>query len=281
MTLLCETALDQYFREHIKRKAAAPIRVEYAIEALLDFFTGVDISDVDIPMCRDYREHRDTVADATVRRELNVLVAAANHAVRWRRLKGQMPSIELPAESAPRKVWLYKDELATFLNTASELDRRVFRFAQLAYHTASRKRAIEGLTWDRIDLKTRRINLQDPELPLTRKRCPIVAISPAMCEELETMKLKATNRFVLATNENIAAAFERVATKAGLADLKTQGMRQEGRLTPHILRHSRATHLLQDGKNPWVVANLLGDSLPTVLRVYGHACPDYMADAVS
>ena len=35
--------------------------------------------------------------------------------------------------------------------------------------------------------------------------------------------------------------------------------------------------MLQDGAQMWDVAKLLGDTVETVERVYGHHCPDYMA----
>ena len=47
---------------------------------------------------------------------------------------------------------------------------------------------------------------------------------------------------------------------------------------PHILRHTRASHLLQEGVSLFNVAKLLGDTVATVERVYGHFCPDYMAE---
>ena len=57
--------------------------------------------------------------------------------------------------------------------------------------------------------------------------------------------------------------------------------RPAGRLTPHVLRHTRATHLLQKGVAPYAVASLLGDTVATVLRVYGHHCPNYLAEAIA
>ena len=50
---------------------------------------------------------------------------------------------------------------------------------------------------------------------------------------------------------------------------------------PHILRHSRATHLLQDGVSIYEVAKLLGDTIATVERVYGHHAPDHNSAAMA
>lgn len=51
----------------------------------------------------------------------------------------------------------------------------------------------------------------------------------------------------------------------------------EDRAYPHIMRHSRATHLLQDGKSIYTVAKLLGDTVTTIERVYGHHSPKSLA----
>lgn len=281
--LTVNECLDFYYFEHISKKAVAKRRAEYAIEALKRHIGDRPIYDIDVPACREYNDERSAegAAEATARRELGVLQAAARHCVKWRKLKAdQLPSIELPPDSQPMRTWLFKDELNTLLEVASKADRRVFRFVQIAYHTGSRKRAIEALKWDQIDLDARRVNLQG-DSPTTKKKRPIVPISEAMAEELRLLHDKATTPFVLVTDADIRSTFDPIAKKAGLEFLKKKGLREAGRLTPHVLRHSRATHLLQDGKSPWVVASLLGDTLPTVLRVYGHACPSYLAETLT
>ncbi len=279
--LTVDKALKQYFDEHVAKKAVAWERTKFAIAALNAQLSGVPLCEVDVPMCHDYMDVRG-VSAATVRRELGVLQAAANHAVKWRRLTvAELPSIELPAEDGKSPVWLFKDELAHLLDTAEATDERVFRFVQLAYHTASRRHAIEALEWSQVDEKSKRIALAKPGEPKTKKRRPVVAISDNMAAELASMRKSAENQWVLGSPVPVYQAFRAVADKAGLLHLPSRELREAAVLTPHALRHSRATHLLQDGKAPYGVAALLGDTLPTVLRVYAHACPDYLRDIVS
>ena len=51
-------------------------------------------------------------------------------------------------------------------------------------------------------------------------------------------------------------------------------------VSPHTLRHTAATWLMQRGADPWQVAGYLGMSLEVLLNTYGHHHPDYLLDAV-
>jgi integrase len=50
---------------------------------------------------------------------------------------------------------------------------------------------------------------------------------------------------------------------------------------PHILRHSRATHLLKAGVPIWDAAAALGMSVKVLAEVYGHHAPDWQKDAAN
>ncbi|TWA92573.1 tyrosine-type recombinase/integrase [Bradyrhizobium stylosanthis] len=44
-------------------------------------------------------------------------------------------------------------------------------------------------------------------------------------------------------------------------------------ISPHTLRHTAATWLMQRGADPWQVAGYLGMSLDVLLNTYGHHHP--------
>jgi integrase len=65
-------------------------------------------------------------------------------------------------------------------------------------------------------------------------------------------------------------------TEAGL--LAEGETLREVKLGTHALRHTYATQRLQEGVPPADVAEVLGDSLPTLYRVYAHAMPEENRD---
>ena len=53
----------------------------------------------------------------------------------------------------------------------------------------------------------------------------------------------------------------------------------EGKISPHTLRHTAATWLMQIGVSTWEAAGFLGMSEKTLRDVYGHHHPDYLQAA--
>ena len=52
-------------------------------------------------------------------------------------------------------------------------------------------------------------------------------------------------------------------------------------VTRHTLRHTRATHLMLAGIEPWEAAGALGMTVRTLERVYGHHSPDWQEKAAN
>jgi integrase len=55
----------------------------------------------------------------------------------------------------------------------------------------------------------------------------------------------------------------------------------DGNVTPHTLRHTAATWLMQHGTDPWEAAGFLGMSVKVLIDTYGHHHPDYMRGAAA
>lgn len=277
-------ALQQYFDEHVKTSVTDVVRQENAIRHLKAYFGNDPISSIDIPACRGYAAARRSGAigggarhfgerakgsDSTIRRELNVLQAAARHALRWKRITAdRMPTFELPAEDEVDEevMWLSKAEVRRLIRKA-EGELRLF--VMLAYWTGSRRAAIETLRLDQINLEQNRINLSKPGERKTKKRRPIVplfwrlrpfvrrAVAAAKAEGRETLFRPGIDFY---------KPFAALCRAEGLGE----------RDFPHILRHSRATHMLMDGESIYKVGRLLGDTVKTIENRYGHSSVEFL-----
>ena len=69
---------------------------------------------------------------------------------------------------------------------------------------------------------------------------------------------------------SVKTAFKRAVKLAGLP----------GNVSPHTLRHTAATWLMQAGADRWQAAGYLGMSVEMLERVYGHHHPDHLQNAV-
>jgi integrase len=283
--LTVSQVLDDYEDEHVAVNVIDHGRQGIAIEHLKTWFKDTPVKDVDIPACREYAKARRDgrvngrkVGDATIRRELQIIGAAANHALRWKRIKrDDLPIVELPSEKAQEPIsdgeWLTKAEYKRALDGADGILRQLI---VLTYGAASRKTAIESLSRFQVDLKRGLLTLRHPsETELQRrskKRRPIVPITGEMRPVLEELLLEPPkdDGRLFPPDTDFYHRFKFHMEKLGLGH---KGY-------PHILRHSRATHLLMDGVSIWDVAKLLGDTVATVERVYGHASPEHLGRTI-
>lgn len=282
--LTVSQALDDYYREHAALKCADPRRQEDAIRHLKEFFGDLPLSEINIPRSRAYaaarrkgtigggKRHsgvRRVGSDSTIRRELVVLRAASEHAVKWKRADSSI-HLELPAERR-----LGEDDEAVYF-TREELDRmlkeakgELHHFIKLAYLTGARRRSIQDMTIPQIRWGQKQIVLKAEAKRSTKKRQPIVPILPEMEESLKALAKGRTSGRLFETAD-FYRPFSRLCKKLGMPD----------RCHPHLLRHTRATHLLQAGVPIYDVAKLLGDALVTVDRVYGHHSSERLFDSL-
>jgi integrase len=223
--------------------------------------------------CRRYaaQRRREGVGDATIRTELAALKAALRWAGgRERGLIAEVPTVSMPPRPEARIRWLTRDEAARLLAACEAHHVRLF--ITIALNTAARSGAILSLTWERIDLAARVIDFREPGRAQTRKRRKLVRINDTLAEALTQAQSVATTEYVIEWAgdriDRIKHGFARSAARAGLTDV-----------TPHVLRHTAVTWMLQAGVSIWEAAGMAGMTAEMVERVYGHAHPDYMVRA--
>lgn len=297
-------ALDDYYKEHVtalddrgRPKVSDPVRAEQAISHMKAWFGEKKLlKSIDIPACRGYAEarrdglvgggkyhqgERKKGSDSTIRRELVVLRAASNHARKWKRISLQdMPTFELPpdSEAGQEAPWFTKDEIAVLLKAQSDAialaeiadgnvadEQKFHDWITLVYWWGSRKTAVTRLQVNQVSLATGVVNLQKAGERATKKRRPKVPIYDHLRPVLERLVAAAEHGWLFGATVDYYKRFVALCDACGVPE---RG--------PHALRHSRITHMLMDGENPYKVAKLVGDSLLTILKVYGHHSPEFL-----
>jgi integrase len=293
--ILITDVLADYAQEH-GAETAAPWRIAAAIKGLVPFWQGLTVADVTRETCRAFAKSRGRSA-GTVRRELGVLRAAINHEHKSGRLT-RVVAVHLPDRPEPRDRWLTRAEVARLVAGAlgftfakcSDLHSREQKwvvcdreaalarlhlplFVLLGVYTGARKEAILSLRWSQVDVNAGRIDYQVPGARRTNKRRARIPIPAKLLGHLRRAKLRGTQiGFVVHDNgrrlADVKRGFSSACRRAGLDDV-----------TPHVLRHTCATWLMQRGVPMWEAAGFLGMSLETLERVYGHHSPDYLKSA--
>lgn len=276
---------DLYYERHVEKNNVDIRSSDTCWNNLKVHFGALTLPEVTADKVDDYivlRQEGEVgtceAAPSTIRGELSRLKACFH----WcadpkRKIIGvaDVPLFDLPPPSDARDRWLRTPEIQTLMASAADRrvgDRlsRVERFLWLALHTAARLMAILELTWDRVDFELGVIHYNVPGRKKTKKRRASVPISTVLRPVLERAYAERETNYVCdSLTLSIWRNVKTVAKRAGV----------EG-VSPHVLRHTAATHMLRNGVPIWHVAGILADSVATVEKTYGHHVPDGLASAV-
>lgn len=286
-----------YDAKHVQAQVTGHYSAQLAWKQLVPHFGHIPASGLTQTAIDEYVAKRTSgrlgrkVKPQTVARELSWLRAAVKFCASDKRRvidKSFARELSLPEPGEPRDRWLRHGEMQRLLDAAARLrkgDRltRVERFLWLALETAGRAQALIDLTWDRVDFETRVIVLDVPGRRKTKKRRAVVPISTGLLPILERAYRERENDRVLDHGSPIWAAVQYVAIEAGFSvqpKPKTSQKPKATGISPHVLRHTAATHMARRGVPLFIVAKILGNTLAVVERVYAKHCPDDLREAV-
>lgn len=286
---------------------SAPAETASRLTTILAFFGEMTVGQINGRLCRDFVATQ--TSQAAARRKLEDLRSALNH-YRREGYCTSVPAIVLPPKPKARERWLTRDEAARLIWAAwrmrqtwkgVESDRRtgrhIARFILVGLYTGTRSAAICAaatrptpghgfVDYDRGIFYRRAAGARE-----TRKRQPPVKLPVRLLAHMrrwrhceQQIKTKARGKslnagrrisedFVIEWNGkavgSIAKAFRSVRDQAGLGS----------DVTPHVLRHTAATWLMQAGTDPWAAAGFLGMTVDVLIDTYGHHHPDFQAEA--
>lgn len=239
---------------------------------------------------RGVKRPRIEPSDGAARRELEDLRAAIN----WHRQEGlheKIVSVVLPPKTGRRERWLTRPEAAHLILTTwryveqsnfrggdRHTRRHIARFMIVARYMGSRasviceasieKRRPRDRAW--IDLQHGMFYGRPERRAETKKRRQEVPIPARLLAHLRRWQ-RAGQRYVV---EWHGEPVKRIS-KAHAAAVAAAGFGAD--VTPHTWRHSVATWLMQRGADVGEAAQHLAMTEETLLRVYKHHRPGYLA----
>lgn len=209
-------------------------------------------------------------SNGTIRSDLAYITAAFNLAFKAK-LIPSVPAIEKPPPSRPRERWLARHELMQLIECA--LAFHVKLFIILAITTAGRPKHILELTWDRVDLRNRIIDLDNPSRDKTRKGRARVPINETAMVHLTTAKEAAETPFVIELDGKPIKSI-RNGVKAAARRAKLPGVSQ------YVLRHTAGVYMAQSGVSLAEIAEYMGhNDLNTTRKHYARFHPEHLRAA--
>ena len=152
---------------------------------------------------------------------------------------------------------------------------------EILYASAIRRKELCDLDLYDINLKDKSIHIRTPK----NRKDRIVPIGDKAKQAIENYLL--TSRVKLAKNIKEKAVFlsytgRRITKETLNYIVKTYSkkMRLDRNITPHCLRHSCATHLLQNGSNLRIIQMILGHSRITTTEIYTRIVPEDLKSTI-
>jgi integrase len=261
-----------YAKEHVTNTRTANNTLCF-LQVLLRWWGDKRVSDINHANTKAFIEA--STSPLAARRYLETLRAAVNHWHKWHGPLQTVPSVILPAKAEPRERWMTRGEAARLLWSARHTSH-VARFILLGLYTGSRPGVLVNLEWSWIDLEHRIMSRRAPGTSEAKnKRTPKVKLGKRILAHLRRWKridgphCKHVVHYNGQCVKTLRHSFPAAVKAAGLDD----------GVTPHTMRHTRATWIMQKGVDPWKAAGHLGMSVKTLISVYGHHHPDYQEEA--
>jgi integrase len=278
---------------------ARPAKIEERLARLNEFWGDRTLAEINGDSCRQYTVWRGSNGGA--RRDFEDLRAAVNHHAKEGLHRGVV-RVSLPPKGRARDRWLTRKEVADLIRVcwrAREVQtvhcgaakgmkiqtdkrplRHLARFILIAIYTGTRAGAVATASSQRaegrsyVDLERGVFYRLAEGRAETNKRQPPVPIPPRLLAHLRRWVDKGIcpDHFVEWSRQpvkSVKTAFKSAVRLAGI----------QGRVTPHTLRHTAATWLMQAGVDKWEAAGFLGMSVEMLDRVYGHHHPDHLRRA--
>lgn len=248
-------------------------------EALLESFSEMQVKS----FVWDLKK-RQNLSPASISEHLAALKSFGKYLVRSTILEVN-PAGNVPMPKRPKRLvaFLGQKDLAEKnfddidCSTLPQIRARVL--LELIYGSGLRISECQSLTWDRLREKERLVRVLGKG---NKER--IVPITDSLVERLGLFKAKLTEAGHLVS----ATGFVFVSEDGKPYSIRTlrndiqsllRDIGWEGKASPHVLRHSFATHLLENGAEIMSVKEMLGHSSISTTQIYTHVNAERLKQA--
>lgn len=230
----------------------------YTLSNFFDFIgkNPESVTELDIKSYMIYLKNEKNATNRTIHRHLNALRSF----FRYQNLS-IADKVMLPKLSKPLPKFLTKEEMALLIETPNKLrDKCIIR---ILYSTGLRVSELVKL--NKNDIKTESIHVVSGKGSKDR----IVFVDPKTREMIGTYLSSRTDDndalFISTHGERISSRtiqwnIKKYSNECGI----------EKKVTPHVLRHSFATHMLEGDADIVVIKELLGHSNLSTTQIYTH-----------
>ena len=189
-----------------------------------------------------------------------IMLAAAALKFYYSEILGkEMGNIKIPKKDKTLPEVLSKDEVKKLIDSTDNVKSRLI--VSLLYSSGLRVSEL-------VNLKVSDLNL-DENTGWVRKgkgsKDRLFAVSQNLAEEIKEYLIERPNQYLFSkdkplTTRNIQKIIKGTKQRAGITK----------KVTPHTLRHSFATHLLEQGTDIRIIQSMLGHSSLSTTQVYTH-----------
>lgn len=251
------------------------------------FWGDLTLADVKTSKCEEYEEHRraqpprrgmrkgaESVGLGTIRQELKTLGLAISV---WHG-ESPLPALPIvwkPDEPPPKVRYLERHEAARMLRASRRLGfPHITRYIMLGIYTGTRDDRMRRLRW----VKASHDGYFDLDLGVlyragfaeekTSKQAPPMVLPDRLLTHVRRWAASDTGLSHVITYRGQPVGD---IHKAWASTVKAAGLGPD--VTPHTLKHTAITWMLQDGRRVWEVSEDTGTSAKTIEEVYGHHRP--------
>ena len=246
-----------------------------------------ELKDFTIENIRTYvwqMRQKEDLAIASIDLHIACLKSFGSYLVRSHLLDSN-PAEAVPMPKRPRRLVSFLSQKDLGEENFPEIENptlpmvRARVLLELIYGSGLRISECQSLTWSRIDLSAKSVRALGKG---SKER--IVPLTQDLIHWLNTYKLKLADegRFVsphapVFLNEH-GQAYDVRTLRRDIHDL-LRSIGWEGKASPHVLRHSFATHLLENGADLMSVKEMLGHSSLATTQVYTHVSAERLKEA--